>query len=63
MSAISTPTSVVAICCEVPGAERWDLAEREFTDGMRDEIRTRTEALARRFRQPEAEDELTRSQA
>jgi len=63
ISAITSPTCVVAICCDVPDAERWDLTEREFTDGLRDEIRLRTEVLAGRCRQLEADDKLHESGA
>jgi hypothetical protein len=36
---------VIALCCEVPGATRWDLAHREFSTAMRDEIRALVEDL------------------
>ncbi len=47
IAAVDSPTRLVAIDCDVPGAERWNLDNREFDDAMRDEIRGRVEALAR----------------
>ena len=47
ISAVPSPARIVAIDCDVPGAERWDLANRQFDDAMRDELRDRAEALAR----------------
>lgn len=44
---VSPPARTVAIDCDVPGGERWDLANPEFDDAMRDEIRGRVEVLAR----------------
>ena len=44
--AVPAPDRIIALCCDVEGAERWDLVHREFTDAMRDEIRARTQALA-----------------
>lgn len=41
------PTLVVAIDCDVPGAERWDLAAAQPNEAMRDEIATRADRLAR----------------
>jgi len=51
---VDSPARVVAICCGVPGAERWDVAEREFTEAMCDEIRARAETLAQQMNQLEA---------
>lgn len=48
ISAVPDPDRVVGLCCDVAGGERWDLAHREFTEAMRDEIRARTEELALR---------------
>lgn len=47
IAAVDSAARIVAIDCEVPGAERWDLDSREFNEAMRDEIRARVEALAR----------------
>lgn len=54
VSDVVSPTRIVAMCCDVPTAERWDLAEREFTNAMRDEIRARTEVLAAQCQQSES---------
>jgi hypothetical protein len=35
----------IAICCDVPGAERWELRQHDFTRGMQDEIRGRVNSL------------------
>ncbi len=61
ISAIASPTCVVAICCDVPDAEHWDLAEREFTEAMGEEIRVRSEVLARWCSKLDAEVEPTLS--
>ena len=37
---------VVAIDCDVPGADRWDLGVGDVGPAQRDEIRARAEALA-----------------
>ena len=47
LAAVIAPDRVVAIDCDVPGVERWDLANQEFDEAMRDEIRTRAETLAK----------------
>jgi hypothetical protein len=47
MSAVVAPVRVIGLCCDVPGGERWDLSNREFTSAMGDEIRARAEELAR----------------
>jgi protein-tyrosine-phosphatase len=47
IAAVAAPDRIVAIDCDVPGAERWALAHREFDDALRDEIRGRVETLAR----------------
>src|SRR5262249_36916299 len=44
--AVPAPDRVIALCCEVPGSTRWDLAHPEFTDATPDEIRARSQALA-----------------
>lgn len=46
LAAVPNPERIVSIGCDVPGAERWDLAHDEFAPPMRDEIRSRAEALA-----------------
>ena len=43
--AVPCPDHVVAIDCEVPAADRWDLANREMNAALRDELRARAEAL------------------
>jgi arsenate reductase (thioredoxin) len=47
ITAVDAPAHVVAIDCDVPGAERWALANRSFDSAMRDEIRGRVEDLTR----------------
>ena len=47
IAAVIAPDRVVAIDCDVPGAERWNLANQEFDEAMRDEIRNRAETLAK----------------
>ena len=47
LTAIEAPDRIIGVCCDVPGGERWDLANREFTSAMGDEIRARAEELAR----------------
>src|SRR6185503_12334729 len=47
IAAVPHPTRVVAIDCDVPGADRWDLEHQVFDEGMRDELRRRAETLAR----------------
>jgi len=49
ISSVAAVDRIVAVCCDVPGAERWELAHREFSEAMRDEIRTRAETLALEF--------------
>lgn len=46
ITAVETPDRVIAIDCNVPGAARWDLVHHEINEGMRDELRERTEAIA-----------------
>jgi hypothetical protein len=46
VAARPAPTLVVAIDCEVPGAERWDLAAAQPIEAMRDEIAARVDGLA-----------------
>jgi hypothetical protein len=43
---VSTAERTIALCCSVPGAERWDLEQRAFTEVMRDEIRRVTVLIA-----------------
>lgn len=47
IAAVPDPARVVAIDCDIPGADRWNLAHQTFDEGMRDELRRRAEALAR----------------
>jgi hypothetical protein len=47
IAAVPGSARIVAIDCEVPGAERWDLRHQEFGEAMRDELRSRAEVLAR----------------
>ncbi|MGH2535285.1 MAG: hypothetical protein ACRDJW_23740 [Thermomicrobiales bacterium] len=46
MAAVQAPDRVVAIDCDAPGADRWDLRPQELSEVMRDDIRARAEALA-----------------
>ena len=46
IAAVPAPDRIVSIDCDVPGGERWDLANEEFAVPMRDEIRARAESLA-----------------
>src|SRR5689334_1184739 len=41
IGSVAGPTRIVAIDCDVPGAERWSLGNQQFDDAMRDEIRAR----------------------
>ena len=47
IAAIQTPTRVVGIDCDVPGAARWALAHQGFDAAMGDEIRGLVADLAR----------------
>jgi len=47
VAAIPSPDRIVAIDCDVPHAERWDLLHQDFEAPMRDELRGRAETLAR----------------
>ncbi len=47
VGAVPSPDRVIAIDCDVHGAERWDLLHQEFEAPMREELRSRAEALAR----------------
>jgi hypothetical protein len=47
IDAVSGPAVVVAIDCDVAGAQRWDLGHAVFDDAMRDEIRVRVDVLSR----------------
>lgn len=47
IAAVPEPARIIAIDCDIPGTDRWDLAHREFDEGMRDELRRRAEALGR----------------
>jgi protein-tyrosine-phosphatase len=46
IAAVAAPDRVVAIDCDVPGAARWTLENRQFDDAMRDEIRGQVETFA-----------------
>ncbi len=46
LAAVTAPERIVAIDCEVPGADRWELAHQEVGEAMRDELQRRAEALA-----------------
>ena len=46
VDAVSAVDRVIAIDCDVAGAERWDLASGTFDEAMREEIRGRVERLA-----------------
>ncbi|HET6213277.1 MAG TPA: hypothetical protein VFE14_10440 [Micromonosporaceae bacterium] len=45
--AISAPALTVAIDCDVPGADRWDLPSQQVDDTMRDRLRAWATELAR----------------
>jgi len=47
VSAVSSPSRVVAIDCDVPDGVCWELTHQEFESPMRDELRHRAQALAR----------------
>jgi len=47
VAAVPAPNRIIAIDCDVPNSERWDLLHQEFEAPMRDELRSRVEALAR----------------
>ena len=47
VAAVPLPDRIVAIDCDVPNGERWDLLHQEFEAPMREELRSRAEALAR----------------
>lgn len=53
---VPSPSRVVATCCEVPDADRWDLTSAAFTEVMHEEICERAEALARACAEREATD-------
>jgi arsenate reductase (thioredoxin) len=46
-AAVAAPARVVAVDCDVPGAERWALANQQFDDAMREEFRGRVADLVR----------------
>jgi len=50
VAAVLSPDRIVAIDCDVPNGERWDLLHREFEAPMREELRRRAEVLAREVR-------------
>jgi len=47
LAAAGDADAVVAIDCELPGADRWALTAVEIGEAMRDELRDRVAALAR----------------
>ena len=47
IAAVAAPDRVVAIDCDLPGAERWALGSQQFDEAMREEIRGRVDDLAR----------------
>jgi hypothetical protein len=47
IAAVEAPARIVAIDCEVPEADRWTLANRQFDEAMREEIRGQVEGLVR----------------
>ncbi len=47
IAGVPGPARTVAIDCDVPGADRWELRHREVGEAMRDELRAGAEALAR----------------
>jgi len=47
VAAVPSPDQIVAIDCDVPNGERWDLLHQAFEAPMREELRSRAEALAR----------------
>jgi len=56
ITAVEAAERVIAIDCEVPGAECWSLAQQEIDESMRDELRERAEALAREIGQGHGAD-------
>ena len=47
IAAVAAPSRIVAIDCDVPGAERWTLENQRFDTAMREEIRALVAELAR----------------
>lgn len=46
VAAVRAPAQIIAIDCDIPGAQPWTLTHRAFDEGMREELRERTESLA-----------------
>jgi len=46
IGAVTAPARTVAIECEVPGADSWELKEKQLNEAARDEIAERVAALA-----------------
>ena len=46
VAATAEPARIVAIDCDVPGAERWTLSEKQMTEALRDEIAGRVAGLS-----------------
>jgi protein-tyrosine-phosphatase len=49
-----SPDRIVAIDCDVPGADRWTLTVTQIGRAQRDEIRTRVERLSAELRRDRA---------
>ncbi len=47
VAAVPSPDQIVAIDCDVPNGARWNLQHQAFEAPMREELRSRAEALAR----------------
>ena len=47
IAAVEASARIVAIDCDVPGAERWTLTNQRFDEALRDELRGRVATLAR----------------
>ena len=46
LTAVAGPARAIAINCDAPGAERWELAASAVDEAARDEIAARVSALA-----------------
>jgi protein-tyrosine-phosphatase len=47
LSAVPDPARIIAIDCDLPGADGWNLDHQVFNEGMRDELQQRVALLAR----------------
>jgi hypothetical protein len=45
LAAVTNPDRIVAIDCQVPGAEQWNLVHQEMGEALRDELARRVNAL------------------